>query len=457
MIDLIEFGEFKLSTAATYDFAARHPEYQRNIKTWEYLTCSYEGLGAWSQITANGLQPKGLAKFFLPKHPDESEKNWRSRFNQTEYPDFYAKGIKRMVDLAFQDGIDYAGVESPFYKNRNSIAENGYNFEYFIRELARIVLLYGIGYVLIDSELGINSSIGDYQKTPPYFVVLNPMIVVNWSIEEQQLQFLVTRQESSKLMANGRWQGIIEYRYYYPGGCDVYEVEPGENSKVEQVREVGRFLTGLNYIPIFMVKGTYAEGITLPLRNIADKNRVYYQNLSYHRRKVALCCNPVPVIKDAARSPDDALIIGPDSYINIVDPNGSFSWQEPLALSLKESRDDLIQLQESLNDDIAQFLLSPVARQTATTTEVMVQPVESSLESFLVVFLNGIDILIAGYNRYCGSDSVTLVDVSSDIYDTSEVDSQFVFALLALLENGVYSAQQVRDIIETRYRFFREV
>jgi hypothetical protein len=394
----------------------------------------------------------------LPKHPDESEKNWRSRFNQTEYPNFYAKGIKRMVDLAFQDGIDYAGVDSPFYENKNVIAENGYNFEYFVRELARNVLIYGIGYVLIDSDLDINVSITNYQKSPPYFVILNPMTVVNWSIEDNKFQFLVTCQKSNKLRSNGSYDAVIEYRYYYSGGCDVYElVEDEEESKIEKVKLVNSYLTGLDYIPIFTVKGSYSEQLTFPLIDIADKNRVYYQNLSYHRRKIALCCNPIPVIKDAARSVEDRLVIGPDSYINIVDPNGSFTWQEPLALSLKESREDLRELKQALDDDIAQFLLSPVARQSATATEVMVQPVESSLESFLVVFLNGLDSLIAEYNFYCGSDSTTLIDVSSDIYDTSDVDSQFIFALLSLFEKGIYTEQQLRDIIEIRYRFFRGV
>lgn len=445
---IVRFGE--------YDFSAEHPIYKKHIKDWEYLTCSYEGLRAWSEIGDAGLEPKGLAKFFLPKHPNESEKNWRSRFNQTEYPDFFAKGIKRMVDLAFQDGVVYEGIDSAFYKNRNSIAENGYDFEYFIRDLARIVLLYGIGYVLIDSRLNVNSTISDFEKSPPYFVLLNPMSVINWAIEDGCFQFLVTRQERSRLLHDGSYEDFIEYRYYYPGGCNVCESEIDSAGKeIVTLSEV--YETGLDYIPIYTVKATYSDELSMPLRNIADKNRIYYQNLSYHRRKIALCCNPVPVIKDAGRNPNDSLVIGPDSYINIVDPNGSFTWAEPLALSLKESRDDLIKLKESLDDDIAQFLLSPVARQSATATEVMVQPVESSLESFLVVFLNGVNRLIDAYNYYCGSDVSTFVDVSSDIYDTSDVDSQFIFSLISLFEQGIYTEQQVRDIIEVRYRFFREV
>jgi hypothetical protein len=86
------------------------------------------------------------------------------------------------------------------------------------------------------------------------------------------------------------------------------------------------------------------------------------------------------------------------------DPNGSFQWVEPLALSLEQSRKDLDDLKASIAVDAAIFLTSPSDRQSSAATYLLASPVEANLTSFVVNFSDGINRAIAIHNQMINCD-----------------------------------------------------
>ena len=441
-----------------HDLQARHPDYKKYISVWNYLDSCYKGIDSWVKVTDKGFEPRESAQLFMPRNSSESPENWLSRLNQTQYDNFYKKGIKRTVDLAFQTAPIIEGSEkSPFLDNYDRITKDGHGFEYLLRQLAISTLIYGKAYVLIDSQLPQNTTYKEFKSNQPYIVPIDTLSVVNWYKIDNRFEYVLT-QEVVNVFENYKYISCLEFRCYEPGYCYVYrlkEVDYDDFQKGKcEANLIQTISTGLDYVPFYEIKDSFGDELSLAFRDVADKNRVLYQKQSYHQRKITLCCLPVPVIKSSSRDPNEPLVLGPDNFIQI-EEEGSFTWQEPLALSLKESRDDVNDLIASLNDDIAQFLMSPVSRQSATATEIMVQPVEANLTSFLVVFLQYVNLIVNGYNVYMGSDAVNYVLVNPDIYSTEVIDSQFLFALVSFYESGILTKDQVYDIINNKYSLLK--
>jgi hypothetical protein len=153
----------------------------------------------------------------------------------------------------------------------------------------------------------------------------------------------------------------------------------------------------------------------------------------------------VPVLKDLNRNIDDELVIGPSNYINIKDPNGSFSWQEPLALSLRESAKEINDLTGALLSDIAQFLIQPLDRQSALASKIQTNQYESNLKSFTSSFIDGVNSLIRMYNVYNDSDEVNQISISSNVFNVSLVSET---PILPYYQAGVITAEEARKLLE---------
>ena len=214
----------------------------------------------------------------------------------------------------------------------------------------------------------------------------------------------------------------------------------------------GDFISEYAYVPIVPVFGgsRFGDCVSVsPLRALADKNRILYQLTSDHNRKVSLCCQPVPVLKDVMRG-DEPLEIGPNSFINLRDPNGSFQWVEPLALSLEQSRKDLDDLKASISNDAANFLTSPSDRQTAAATQLLTSPVEASLESFTANFSDGINQAIAIHNQMINCDCQVSISLDTKLVPASGVPKkeQIAIALRGLFVDGIIGRQTVLKALE---------
>jgi hypothetical protein len=157
----------------------------------------------------------------------------------------------------------------------------------------------------------------------------------------------------------------------------------------------------------------------------------------------------VPVLKDLMREQGQPLEIGPNAFVELRDPAGSFSWEEPLALSLEQSRKDLEDLRQSIAKDSADFLTNPADRQSASATNLLTHPVEASLANFIRTFSSGINDAIAIYYEMVDLDSPPKIVLEANVFPDATMDSQALFAVQTVFAADIITKDEARNMIRT--------
>jgi hypothetical protein len=434
-----------------------HPDYIDSISLWDYLDDLYFGSDRWLELAKPGFKPTDKTALYLPRHAAESFENWQSRINQSCYDDLFAKAIRQFVGLIFKNDVNFTSDfdGSEFISHYENLDNHGVNGDVFFRQVALMAMRLGHCFVFIDLPVINAKNYQEYSELSPrpYWSLISPQNLINWECEfiDNKLVFTlaVIKEEIYVRVGEFGYQKINQYRVYHPGSYFIYrEVDNKAENKTDNKTDnkfvlysSGHFISEYAYVPIVPVFGGSRLGDCVsvpPLRGLADKNRVLYQLTSDHNRKVSLCCQPVPVLKDSMMG-DEPLEIGPNSFINLRDPNGSFQWVEPLALSLEQSRKDLDDLRDSISNDAAKFLTSPSDRQTSAATYLLASPVEASLASFTANFSDGINQAIAIHNQMINCDCEVKIVLDTKLIPASDVPKkeQIAIALRGLFTDGI--------------------
>ena len=440
-----------------------HPDYISSIDIWDYLDDLYYGSDRWLRLTKTGFKPTDKTSLYLPRHAAESFDNWESRINQSCYDDLFGKALRQFVDLIFKNDVNFTSDfdDSDFISHYENLDNHGVNGNVFLRQASLMAMRLGHCFIFIDFPVINAKNYQEYSELSPrpYWSLISPQNLINWECEfiDNKLVFTLAVIKEEIYTRDGEfgYQKINQYRVYRPGVYSIYrETDKSDNKSDNKfvLHSSGDFISEYAYVPIVPVFGGSRLGDCVsvsPLRALADKNRILYQLTSDHNRKVSLCCQPVPVLKDAMRG-DEPLEIGPNSFINLRDPNGSFAWVEPMALSLEQSRKDLDDLKASISNDAANFLTSPSDRQTAAATQLLTSPVEASLESFTANFSDGINQAIAIHNQMINCDCQVGISLDTKLVPASGVPKkeQIAIALRGLFVDGIIGRQTVLKALE---------
>lgn len=431
---------------------AKHPDYVEKLPIWQYISDLYQGSTSWLEYSSVGIRLTTKTNQYIPKHPGETYDNWGARISATYYDDVFAKAVNRFVDMLFRQSPDYTGDAEEFGKDFNNIDNAQNSVDLFAVGVALSAMLYGHTFIYVDTPvIDGKYTYADYLagEFRPYWLQINPIQLINWDtfIHDGQEQFKYAVIEEIFYESSGYEHKLItQVRILKPGIWEIWRKDHDDN---EVLFDSG--VTTLDFVPLVPIYGSRFTSLTMtrPLfKGLADKNRTLYQLTSDHQRKVSLCCNPTPVLKDQMRLPDEPLQIGPNSFINLRDPNGSFTWQEPLALSLEQSRKALEDLRRSIEFESAQFLTNPADRQSAAATGLMTNPLEASLATFSRFLANGLELAIKYHQAYFNQDSTIKIKFNYDIYPNQAKDSQAAFAVQLLHEKGLISTQQANESLQ---------
>lgn len=409
-----------------------HPDYDDNIQLWDYLDDLYYGSDRWITLEGSGFKPTEKTSLYLPRHTAESFENWISRINQSCYDDLFGKALRQFIDLIFKNPISLISDfgDSEFLLHYKNLDNHGVYGDIFLRQVALLSMRLGHSFIFIDFPVINANNYKEYtQLFPrPYWSLIHPKDLINWRCEfiNNQLVFTLAVIKEEIYIEDGDfgYKRINQYRVYRPGYYQIYREHEDAKTKKKSIimYSSGHFINDYEYVPIIPVFGGFRLGDCVsvpPLRGLADKNRILYQLVSDHNRKVSLCCQPVPVIKDCMRN-DEPLEIGPNSFINLRDPNGSFQWIEPLAISLEQSRKDIDDLKASISYDAASYITAPSDRQTAAATQLLTAPLEANLFSFAASFSDGIDKAIAIHNKMIGCDCKVSLQLDTKLLASSD-------------------------------------
>lgn len=435
--------------------------YRQMSPLWNYLDDVFQGAEAWLRRTATGdVEPTPKAQTYLPKEPAEDSEDWLNRLKRSPFDDRFQQSIRKFNNLILANGLLLDAIPPSLLPDLSNIDGQGTTLHQFTYDQGIATLKHGHSFILVDyppSDETIRSQ-QDFINSGrrPYWIRYEAPDVLHWVIETVQGKkrlSQVTLRETRRI-DNGAFSESEQtvYRVLRPGSWELWRVDKDkQNKEFATLLKSGQ--TTLNYIPLVPVYGGLRSGYFQsrpPLKSLADLNVNHYQVKSDHLRKIHLCCLPVPVLKDSLRPENEPLKLGPNSFIHVRDPGGSFFWSEPLATSIIESRNEVHDLEATMDILSAAYLRNPGSRQAAATTHAQSAEVESSLQSFADELGSGITQALGFHARYLGLESGGKVTLSGDVVKDKGTDSQLLMALTALAKDDIIGKRTMLQELKRR-------
>ncbi len=423
--------------------------YKRMAKRWRRLRDIYEGLDSWIDRSENGIQPTTKAQQYLPKEAAEEWDDWVTRLVMSPFDDRFAQSLRKFINLIFSNKVELTDLPTAIAAHLENIDNQGTSFRAFCRRKALDALIDGHTFVLVEypDATGLRSH-ADFlaANLRPYWVSYSADQLINWVTYQHQGQTVLVQATLREVLTIAEPFGerqVERYRVLRPGNWEVWEkwddsgqVKYQRMAKGNSYDATGEIMTT---IPLYAIYGGVKVGFfesKPPLQSLADRNVSHYQITSDHLRKIHLCCLPVPELRDSMREDGEPLRIGPNSFIHIRDPQGSFNWKEPLATSIEQSRREKLDAEEAMDVISAAYLSQPSDRQAATTTLVQVLELESSLGGFAESLSDGVNQCLRSHAEFLGTTLQPSAKFSGDVVKDSGKDAQLLTALSNLAEKG---------------------
>lgn len=418
--------------------------YRRQLPLWGYLDDLFAGSEAWlGRDEAGQIHVTYKAQSYLPREAAEESGDYLNRLACSPFDDRFAQSLRKFVALVLANGIEQIDIPPIIQPHFDNLDYQGGSLQQIVGELAIKALRHGHTFLLIDYPLADPSirSQADYERSGrrPYWVSYAATQVIHWVTEvirgRTELKLVTLRESAIGAVGEFSEREVTRYRVLRPGSWELWEEVEEQGRCFYQQIDGGP--TSLSFIPLVCLYGGLREGFFRsrpPLKALADLNLTHYQVKSDHLRKLHLCCLPVPELRDSMRPDGEALTIGPNAFIHIRDPQGSFNWKEPLATSIEQSRKEVSDLEESMDVISAAYLNQPGDRQTATTTAIQAVELESNLQTFADQFCEGLNEALRYHAAYLGISDGGKLKLSGDIIRDKGRDSQMLLAYSAMGE-----------------------
>lgn len=446
--------------------------YRQSAPLLAYLDDVFQGSEAWLGRDETGaINITEKARIYLTPDPAEDGDDYLARLKASPFDDRFSQSIREFVSLIISNGVKLEDIPPVMEAHLSNLDNCGGTLARVMTELAIKVLSLGHTFVLVDFP-AVDPSIrsqADFERSGrrPRWVHYSPRNIIHWKTStvngEVKLSQVTLREKI--VVADGDF-GEVEverFRVLRPGRFDVWTIEKDRQGKEVAIHHpdesgVSGFVQNgviipFDFIPLVPIYGGLREGFFAsrpPLKALADLNITHYRVKSDHLRKVHLCCMPVPELRDSMRGEDEPLKLGPNSFVHIRDPQGSFNWKEPLATSLEQSRREVLDLQGSMDLLSASYLLNPSDRQAAATTNAQVTKLESNLQAFADQFSEGINNCLKMHARYLKLSSGGTVKLSGDIIKDAGKDSQLLMALTNLAAGDIIDKRTTIEELKRR-------
>lgn len=423
-------------------------EYLSVIDEWNYLNDLFVGVSSWSKIDSrtNQLIPLNRSQLFLPRHPEELDHEYNHRFQSTDFDDSFSSALRGFVDLMFSDGVS---IEAPdyFLNHWKELSDMGIGGDAFLPEVALKTLIFGVSYLWID-----------YSRDRPYWVLLDPRNIPNYSIINEgginKLNHVTIY--SLRYEYNGTTEEKIEYYRVYKRGGEWIEYQYKENKGDHEFTATasgvlvakGKPLIDIPLIPVHvsLYKPSLMVGDRL-FRSLADKNKALYQITSDYRRKMSLCSTSQPVRYDPMGDHQD-IVLSPSRIIDLNSPDAFFRWEEPAVDSLSASRAEKQDLEKIIESQTSKYLANPAPRINVLASAYALQPLEFSIQSFIRSFIDGVNKCIKIHQLYVGDNSDISVRINFKLAEDRPKDSQSVFAIQASYKSGLFTRKSAVKLLE---------
>jgi hypothetical protein len=330
-------------------------------------------------------------KRHLPKEAGEPKEAYADRVRRSSYPSFFRDGVSSFAGVLSR--YQLRGVQKGLQDTAQDIDGEGNSLKAWGMAVDAMVLRDGGCLLMADMPPGVPESRAAElaQGRRPVFSVAERRNVLNWKLAKigrRRVPIAVTVLEwhevadgdyglklepRYRVMRGGEWRLLKIKGDGGKGATANYQVEPATD---EQGRELTGTFTGANGQPLehppvvwySASRDGFGEG-GLPLLSLANLTLDWFREYSDLKELLHRCALPVTVLKDAGRVPGTPLTLGPNSLVEIKDPNGSLTFAEPSGGSLDKHLQHLTGIEKLIDRSTLSFLFSGSGDRTATQAE----------------------------------------------------------------------------------------
>jgi hypothetical protein len=336
----------------------RHPELREYEADLEMVRDVFESL-------------RGSKSKYLAREPAEPPEAYEARLGRSVFSDFFRSSIEAFAGVLTRFNL----VDPPdsFEQAADNIDMEGNDITSWWMAADSLALRDGGVAIQVEMPPGTAANAADEaaQGRRPYLVLRPRSKVLNWRTSVtngvEQLE-LVTFLEMVEV-PDGAFGVKREprYRVITRGEWFLFRIDADSKGKATAIiEEQGPYLGPggqlLPMVPVVWYSADIGAGFgrgDLPLRQVAEHNVEHFQRRSDLREKDHKCCLPVPVvIGRTPPAPGEArrpLVLGPNTCVEL-DQGGSFTFAEPSASSLAESRAQIQEVEKLIARQTLGFL-----------------------------------------------------------------------------------------------------
>lgn len=246
-----------------------HPFYKLFFDDWKFFLSAYEG----------GKSFANYSNIF--KHPRETSQDFQERTKRIHNMNYCEPLVDFFTNFIFSESIDRDGGKnneffSEFKKNVNL---KGDDVDTFMRQVSDDMQIFGMSYVLVDTPAGITvlSKADELaSKIRPYWVLVKPMEIIDWVIDDFGEYQYVKRQQCLDVLGKGGRMTIERFTEFTTEQIIITEFDISSSDTVRKL-PIRRIDNQLGKVPLVVSRYKRSKthgnmGLSF-LRDFAYNNR----------------------------------------------------------------------------------------------------------------------------------------------------------------------------------------
>jgi hypothetical protein len=357
---------------------------------------------------------------YLPKHPAESDKNYRERLARGVLVNYFRRCVESLVGKPFSNPI-VLGDDMPQQLRELSedVDRQGNNIDVFAKNCFRESLAKGIVHILVEYPNTETANVQTMEDEAaiaarPYFVMIPHENVLAAYCEHQNGQEVLThlRLWEEEIVRDGFDEKVIQrVRVIDRGTWELWRKVAKNRWEIESS---GTY--SLPYIPLVTYYSDREEFMIArpPLTDLAHVNLAHWQSSSDQINILTVA--RFPMLAGSGLDEDESqLEIGPRKLLTTKDSNGKYYYVEHSGAAIGAGRDNLKDLEEQMSV-LGVELLKKTGTVTATAKAIDSAENLSMLQCMAISFADAIEMAygIAAEWMGLGRDKGGSIGINTD-------------------------------------------
>ena len=357
-----------------------------------------------STVLAGTLAMRAAAEDYLPKHEYESIQSYNDRCKRSVLDNYTLRTLETLVGKAFRDPPQFMDdVPSQISDLFPDMDGRGNPALAVAQKWFRTGVSHAIGYLWVDFTRGQPRQDGQPRTLAddlrdgarPYWKLVRPEDV--WFqqgyMEGGKYTLTQVRMYEPSMEADGDYgERLVErIRVLRPYAWELWEKRQIGTTKRWKWVNIDGGDNPLGYVPIVSYY-TDEEGLgegKPPLEDLAHLNVTHFQSGSDQRNILTVARFPMLAVSGAnaqVEKGDKPLVVGPNQWLSVTDPQGKFYYVEHTGKAIEAGRNDLKDLEQRMSSYGAEFMKKQASRASATGRQLDTAEAVSLLQSWCYGF-----------------------------------------------------------------------